>query len=62
MLALPACIVQPGNAGVIAFFQTNHSRSASHNNPGTFMTGDERQRRLYRPIAVGGTGEAPAGE
>ena len=46
--------MQPGNACVIAFLQANHARAASRDDSGTFMAGDKRQRRLCRPIALGG--------
>ena len=39
---------------MIAFLQANYVRAARRDDPDTFMAGDKRQRRLCRPIAVGG--------
>ena len=54
ILASTTCIVQPGNARVIAFLQADDVRAARRDDPDAFMAGDKRQRRLCRPIAVGG--------
>jgi hypothetical protein len=51
---LAACIVQPSDACVIAFLQADHARAARRDDPDTFMPGDKWQRRLCRPIALGG--------
>ena len=39
---------------MIAFLQANHVRAHGGDDSDAFMTGNKRERRLGRPIAVGG--------
>ena len=46
--------MQPRDADGIAFFQTLHAGTECGDDAGAFVTRNERQRRLHRPVAVGG--------
>ncbi|MPN14723.1 hypothetical protein SDC9_162050 [bioreactor metagenome] len=63
MLAMAAGRVQPRHADAVAFLDPGNARSHLGDIANAFMAGDERQRRLDRPVAIGGVqiGMANAG-
>ena len=52
-LALTAGVVQPGDADRVSLLQPVDVRAHGGNNTDPLMTGNEGERRLGRPIAVG---------
>lgn len=63
VLAAAAGGVQPGDADPVAFLHSGHSAAHRGDVADAFVTGNERQRRLHRPVALGGmqVGVADAG-
>ncbi len=53
VLAAATGAVQPGHADTVALLDPGHAAADRHHVANPFMTGNERQARLHRPVALG---------